>query len=149
MSNVWKFEIGKLIVPIVFFDSDLLTNLAKKYDPIMGWVKNHARVNIFRVSPKLIREVFNLNPNHVVHEVIDIDDIQARYATQRIYLRIGPLQEHAAKIGTLFVITRSTLEPLMKRHYNLKAQALYFSLWNFFGMDEVKHIRGSIVLIMA
>lgn len=82
MSNVLEFDIGKLTVPTVFFDSDLLVDLAKKYDPITGWVKNHARVNLFRVCPELIREVFNLNPNHAMHETIDMDDLQARYDAQ-------------------------------------------------------------------
>ena len=38
LSNVWEFDIGKLAVPRVFFDSGLLTNLAKKYDHITRWV---------------------------------------------------------------------------------------------------------------
>ena len=79
LSNVWEFDIGKLVVPGVFFDSDLLVDLAKKYDHITRFMKNYAGDNLFRVSPKLIHEVFNLNPNHVVHEPIDIDDLQARY----------------------------------------------------------------------
>ena len=91
MSNVWEFDIGKLTVPTIFFDSDLLVDLAKKYDPITGWVKNHAGVNLLRVCPELFSEVFNLNPNHAVHENIDMDDLQARYDAQRIYLRMGPL----------------------------------------------------------
>ena len=75
MRNVWKFDIGKLIVPTIFFDSDLLNNFAKKYDPITGWVKNHVGVNLFRFFPKLISKVFNINPNHVVHEKIEMDDL--------------------------------------------------------------------------
>ena len=74
MRNVWEFDIGKLIVTTVFFDSDLLTNLAKKYDPIMGWVRNHVGVNIFKVFLELISEVFNLNPNHAMHEKIGMDE---------------------------------------------------------------------------
>ena len=124
-------------------------DLAKKYDPIIGWVKNHAGVNLFRVCPELFSEVFNLDPNHVVHENIDIDDLQARYDAQRIYLRIGPLWEHATKISTLPVITASTPEPLLRRHFNLRAQALYFSLCKILGIDEVDQIPGSIVLMMA
>ena len=64
---------------MVFFDSDLLVNIAKKYDHITRVVKNYAGDNLFRVSPKLISEVFNLNPNHTMHEIIDMDDLQARY----------------------------------------------------------------------
>ena len=73
MRNVWDFDIGKLVVPGVFFDSDLLTNITKKYDPITRIVKNHAGDNLFRVSPTLIREVFKLNPNHAIHERIDME----------------------------------------------------------------------------
>ena len=80
-----------MVVPTVFFDSDLLVDLAKKYDPITGWVKNHAGINLFRVRPELIRDVFNLNPNHVVHETIDMGNLQARYDAQRTYLKRGPL----------------------------------------------------------
>lgn len=73
--------------------------MAKKYDPITRLVKNHVGDNLFRVSPELIREVFKLNPNHVVHEKIDMEDLQARYDAQRMYLRGGPLQQHFVKIG--------------------------------------------------
>ena len=45
MSNVWEFNIGKLTVLAIFFDNDLLNDLAQKYDPITRWVKNHAGVN--------------------------------------------------------------------------------------------------------
>ena len=79
MNNVLEFDIEKLTVPTVFFDSDLLTDLAKKYNPITIWVKNHSRVNLFRVFPELFSEVFNLNPNYDVHEIIDMDDLQEIY----------------------------------------------------------------------
>ena len=84
-------EYWKVSSPRVFFDSDLLVDLAKKYDQITRIMKNYVGDNLFRVSPKLIHEVFNLNPNHVVHKIIDMDDLQARYDAQREYLRGGPL----------------------------------------------------------
>ena len=37
----------------------------------------------------------------------------------------------------------------MRKFFNLRAQALYFSLCQIFGMDEGEYIPGSIVLIMA
>ena len=91
MRNVWEFDIGKLTIPTVFFDSDLLADLAKKYDLITNWVKNNFAVNLFKIFPKLIIEVFNLNPNHFVHEKIDMGDLQTRYEAEAMYLRIGPL----------------------------------------------------------
>ena len=115
LSNVWEFDIGKLVVLGVFFDNDFLVDLAKKYDHITRFVKNYARENIFRVYPELISEVFNLNPNHIVHEIIDMDDLQARYDAHRVYLRLGPLQQHFTMIGTLPLVTPNTPEPLMRK----------------------------------
>ena len=71
---MWELNIEKLVIPRVFFDSDLLCDMAKKYDPITRIIKNHAGGNLFRVSPTLIGEVFKLNPNHAVHETIDMDE---------------------------------------------------------------------------
>ena len=64
-------------------------------------------------------------------------------------MRIGPLQEHVDNIGTLSVIIDNTLDPVMRRNFNLRLQALYFSLCKIFGMDEAEKISGSIVFIMA
>lgn len=78
-----------------------------------------------------------------------MEDLQARYDTQRIYLRGGPLQEHFVKIGQLPLVTPNTPEPLLRKYFNPRAQALYFSLYRIFGMDEQDHILGSIVFIIA
>ena len=63
MNNVWELDIGRLIFLTVFFDNDLLKDLANRYDPITKWVKNNSGANLFEVCPALIKEVFNLNPN--------------------------------------------------------------------------------------
>ena len=101
LRNVWQFDIGKLIVPSIFFDYNLLIMITKRYDPVLRVVKNYARENILKVTPEVIREVFMLNPIHALHEKIDLDDLQAEYDAQRVYLRRGPLQEHFVKIGHL------------------------------------------------
>lgn len=118
VRNVWEFDIGKLIIPTIFFDDDLLTNMAKKYDPINRVVKNHVGDNLFRVSPKMIREVFKLNPNHVVHEKIDMEDLQDIYDAQRIYLRGGPLQQHFVKTGSFPLVTQNTPKSLLKKYFD-------------------------------
>lgn len=78
-----------------------------------------------------------------------MEDLQARYDAQRTYLRGGPLQEYFIKIESLHLVTQNTLEPLLKKYFNPRAQALYFSLCKTFGMDEQDHIPGSIVFIIA
>jgi hypothetical protein len=91
-------------------------------------VENYVGDNLFRVSPKLVHEVFNLNHNHAIHELIDMDDLQETYDAQRLYLRVGPLQQHFSKIGTLPLVTSTTPKPLMKKYFNPRAQALYLTL---------------------
>ena len=75
MSNVWEFDIGKLTIPTVFFDNELLKDLTHRYDPITKWVKSNSGENIFEVCPALIKQVFNLNPNLSMQEEIDIEDL--------------------------------------------------------------------------
>ena len=66
------------MIPGVFIDDDLLNLIAKIYDPISRLVKNHTGENLFKVTPKLIREVFLLNPNHALHELINFEGLQNR-----------------------------------------------------------------------
>ena len=41
-SNVCEFNVGKLVVPRVFVDVDLLMDMAKRYDLVMRVVNNYA-----------------------------------------------------------------------------------------------------------
>lgn len=128
LTNVWEFGIGKLVVPSVFMDENLLKMLAKRYDLMLRVVKNHARDSLFRVTTKVIREVFMLNPNHALHEKIDLDDLQSRYDCQRVYLQGGILQEHFVKVGNISLVTSHTLEPLLKSYFNARVESLYITL---------------------
>jgi hypothetical protein len=56
-------------------DVDLLTIVAKRYDPILWTVKNHSGDHFFKITIEEIREVFILNPNISLHEKIDLDDL--------------------------------------------------------------------------
>lgn len=44
--------------------------------------KIHVGGNLFRVTPEVIREAFMLNPNHDLHEKIDLDNLQEWYDAQ-------------------------------------------------------------------
>ena len=57
MSNIWDFDVGKLVVPSVFWDMDLLVVLAKRYDPLTRVVSNFAGDCLFDVSPSIIRDI--------------------------------------------------------------------------------------------
>ena len=123
--------------------------IAKRYEPISRIVKNHVGDNLFKVSLEVIMEFFSLNPNHVVHEKIALEDLQARYDIQITYLRYGPLQENFVKIGHFPLVIENIPNPLLIKYFNPRAQSLYFSLCKIFRMDEQELIQGSIVFIIS
>ena len=60
-DNVWKFDLGKLVVPIVFKDVDLLLELVSRYDEITHKVKDINGRVFLRINVDSIREAFNLH----------------------------------------------------------------------------------------
>ena len=64
-------------------------------------------------------------------------------------MRVGPLQQHVLKIGSLPLVTPNIPKPLMKKYFNPRIKALYFTLCKIFIMDDQDYIKGSIVLIIA
>ena len=60
-----------------------------------------------------------------------MDEFQARYDAQRVYLQRGQLKKHFIKVGHLILVALSTPEPLLKKYFNSRAQALYISLQDF------------------
>lgn len=39
-SNIWQFDLGKLVVPSVFLDADVMIQIAKNYDPITREIRD-------------------------------------------------------------------------------------------------------------
>ena len=76
---MWEFDVGKLVVPSVFMDVDLLANLEKRYDPLTRVVSNYIGDRIFSVKASIIREVFALTSNVTLLEKIDLSEFQSGY----------------------------------------------------------------------
>ena len=101
---------------------------------------------LFVVTTPIIREVFILTQNIVLLEKIELGEFQSRYKAQALYLHVGPLREHFVRIGGL---SSSTLEPLMKKFFNPRAQALYLSLCRVLGVVEIDHVPRCLVFMMV
>ena len=63
---------GKLVVPSLFWDVDLLVTLTKV-------VNNFSGDHLFVVSPSLIKEVFGLSKNNALLKNIDLSQLQSTY----------------------------------------------------------------------
>ena len=119
--------------------------LAKRYDPLTRVVSNFVGDHLFAVSPSLIKEIFGLSINNALLERIDLSQLQSTYEAQALYLRTGPVKEHFVKIGGLCLVTSATPEPLMKKFFNVRAQALFFSLCRILGVLETDHVPRYLV----
>ena len=75
LSNVWEFDVGKLVIPTIFLDVNLLVSLAKRYDPLTRVVSNFARDKLFAMTAPVIREVFSLTSNSALLERIDLSEL--------------------------------------------------------------------------
>ena len=75
LSNVWEFDVGKLVVPTIFLDVDMLVSLAKRYDPLTRVVSNFSGDKLFIVTAPMIREVFSLTTNSALLEKIDLSEL--------------------------------------------------------------------------
>ena len=75
LSNMWEFDVGKLVVPTVFWDVDLMVSLANRYDPLTRVVRNFASDRLFFVTPPIIREIFDLTKNNALLEKIDLSQL--------------------------------------------------------------------------
>ena len=70
-ENIWKFDLGKLVVPRVFMDLELLTTIAQNYNPIERIVKRVHGECLIRINVEEIKEVFGLEAITDYHEFID------------------------------------------------------------------------------
>ena len=61
-ANIWNFGLGKLVVPSVFMDYELLEAIEKNYDQAIRVIRRTDGVPLVIVSSKEIREVFHLEP---------------------------------------------------------------------------------------
>lgn len=75
-GNVWNFDLGKLVVPGVFMDSNLLIAISKNYDPITRIVRRLDGEPLIRINAEEIQEVFSLEPVTNYHEPIDFQGLE-------------------------------------------------------------------------
>ena len=65
-------DVDKIVERKVFVGEDLLMMMEKRYDPMLRLVKNFSGDGLFEVTPRVIKEVFMLNPNTILLEEIDL-----------------------------------------------------------------------------
>lgn len=124
-NSTWELDVGKLVVPGVFFDVDLLTKIAHNYDPISRSVKDISGKTLIEINDEEFRNAFGLSEYTDFLEPIDFKSLAQVYSVQRNHLRNGPLKEFFVKIGGLTVVGPNTEEPFSLNLFTLRAKGLY------------------------
>ena len=135
-ANIWNFDLGKLVVPSVFMDFDLLEAIAKNYDQATKVVRRMDSEVLITISPEEIREVFSLGPLTRYHVPINLIELEKEYMSKRDVVRQGAPKAHLGRIGNLPAITSSSKEPFKKSCFNARAVEIYRTLCRVFGEGE-------------
>lgn len=128
INSIWELDFGKLVVPGVFMDVDLLMQIAKNYDPVTRTVRNVNQGPLIEISDDEFKRVFRLCEASNYLEPIDFEMFKKVYDAQRDHLRSGPLKEFFAKIGGLTLVGPSTMEPFPMNLFTSRAKGIYWSL---------------------
>ena len=148
-ANIWNFDLGKLVVPSVFMDYDLLEAIAKSYDQATRVVRRADAEILISISPEEIRKVFCLGPLTKYHVPIDLIDLENEYMSKKDVIRHGAPKAHIGRIGALLAITPSSREPFKKVCFNVRVVEIYRTLCKVFGQDEEEFIPISFMYMIT
>lgn len=148
-GNILNFDLGKLVVPNVFMDFDLLEAITKKYYLEIRVVRRLDGECLVTISPKEIWEVFGLKPLSKYHIPIDLQELEKEYLSKKDKVRQGALRAHIGTIGNFMVITSSTMEYFKKGYFTFQVVEIYMNLCRVFGEDEQNFMPINFMYVIA
>lgn len=149
MNSIWELDVGKLIVPRVFMDMDLLTQTANNYDPNTQTIKNVNGGSLIEINDDEFRNVFRLSEVSNYLESINFETLGQVYNAQRDHLKNGHLKEFFAKIGGLTIVGPSTMELFSLNLFTLRDKGMYWSLCQIFREDTETTMSTHYMLMIA
>ena len=147
-ANVWNFDLGKLVVPSVFMDYDLLEAISKNYDQAIRVVRRKDGMPLVSINPEEIREVFHLEPLSDYHVSINLPELEKEYIMKKDIIRGGALRTHIGTIGSLPVITAASREPFKMSLFTSRAIEIYRTLCRVIGEDEQEFMPIGLMYMM-
>lgn len=80
MNSIWELDVGKLVVPGVFMDVDLLTQIAHNYDPLAKSVRDVNGKTLIEVNDDKFRNIFGLSEVSNYLEPINFESFAQVYS---------------------------------------------------------------------
>lgn len=80
MNSIWELDVGKLVVPGVFMDVDLLTHIAHNYDPLTKSVRDVNRKTLIEVNDDEFKNALGLSEVSNYLEPINFESLAQVYS---------------------------------------------------------------------
>lgn len=148
-NSIWELDVGKLVVLVVFMDTDLLTQMALNYDPVTRCIRDINGKTLVEINAEEFRTTFGLNEFTNFLEPINFTSLAQVYSAQRIHLRNGPLKELFLKIGGLAVVGPNTQEPFSLSMFTLRAKGMYWALCQVLREDAEANMPNHYLLMIV
>ena len=143
-SNGWRYDMGKLVVPNVFLDVDLLLAVAARYDPVTRVIRDNDGEVLLNVNADVIRRVFDLSENGSLLVQIDLEEMKQEYAKIQPFFRSKLLPPHLVRAGSSTI----HMSPTDQEPFRLNCFADHF-LATFYSLCQILGFSPNTVMPIA
>ena len=127
---------GKLVVPNVFLDVDLLLAVATRYDPVTRVIRDNDGEVLLNVNADVIQRVFDLSENGSLLVQIDLEEMKQEYAKIQPFFRSKLLPPHLVRaVSSTIHMSPTDQEPFRLNCFADHFLATFYSLCQILGFS--------------
>ena len=136
-NNVWKFDLGKLVMPMVFKDIDLLLELVSRYDEITHKVNDINGEVFLRIDVDSIREAFNLHALEEATYSVNLEMFHKDFDNAGIEVNKQMIMEFFKEVGGVKISPIAMKNKLADcDNYNATLVNTHTTLYQIFGLQN-------------
>lgn len=145
--NIWNLGLGKLVMPNVFVNVEIIKQLAATYNPDTRFLFTLGGQSLLPLNRDQICKVFQLDPNAQLP--IDLGVLRREYERNRDSYRVRwlPCFRPRGSRRELQRFGKGDLETFAYDIVDPYFQKTYFSLLQIFGMDSKIHIPITLMVL--
>lgn len=148
ISNLWKRNLGKLVVPNVFVDVELMKALVNCYNPRTKTICDYRGNTLVVINKQTIDMVFDLDWE--VEESIDMKKLSQEFFSLENIYRTWRLPVHRPKVGGSFVqFGKSDKVPFDVNHFHPYFKYTYYTAAQVLGIEAHPLMDVGIMVLCA
>lgn len=150
IGNPWNCDLGKLIVPNVYIDVDLLKEIVANYDPVTRTIKTYDGKEMVKITKEELGLVFKLTRWSDKMHKINEETLKQEYDKTHISFRVHVLLRFLAEIaGWKIVIGPHDKEPFPINYFVSYFKRTFYSICKIIGYDHVFGIPMAWMYMVA